>query len=97
MAEQGKVNGESQRERAELAAREAELRRREFDALVSKAGIDDAELARLKVLAALIGEAYCDRIGELLDAEEEGTTKRRFPAVARETRESDSQRTRVRL
>lgn len=96
MAEQAKVNGESRRESDELAAREAELRRREFDALVAKAGIDDAELARLKVLAALIGDAYCERIGELLDAEE-GSTKRRFPAVARGTREADSQRGRLRL
>lgn len=101
MAEQAKVNGESRREMDELAAREAELRRREFDAFVVKGGVDDAEIARFKVQAALIADAVadavCERIADLLDTEE-GNTKRRVPAVARGgSREADSQRTRLRL
>ncbi|HEV2616447.1 MAG TPA: hypothetical protein VGU63_07550 [Candidatus Acidoferrales bacterium] len=91
MAEE-RMNGrlQQEQERADLAAREREIRKREFDALVMKAGIDEQELARLKVLAHLVGDAYCERIGELLDAEEEGSPARRSLQATRESRESGS-------
>jgi len=81
---------QQEQERAELATREREIRKREFDALVTKAGIDDQELARLKVLAHLIGDAYCERLGELLDEEEGTATARRPSQSSRESRESAS-------
>lgn len=92
-----RANGESQREREAIREREAELRRREFDALVAKAGIDDAELARLKVLAQLTAEAYSERIGELLDAEEGSTTRRVRASVSGARESDDSQRRRLRI
>jgi hypothetical protein len=93
-----RANGDSQREMAELAAREREVRKREFDALVMKAGIDDAELARLKVLASLIADSYCERLEELLDAEEGSTNATRRPSQSnREGRESSSAGTRRRF
>lgn len=91
-----RTNGETQREREIIREREAALRKQEFDVLVAKAGIDDQEYARLRVLAHLIGEAYAERIGEMLDAEEGNPAKSRRTLVNGGTREPDSE-TRRRL
>lgn len=57
-----KNGGMTQQELDALREREREVRKRERDALVTASGVDQPELARLKLLAALIGESVCEQL-----------------------------------
>lgn len=92
--ENGRMNGgdAQRREMDELAQREAEVKRREFEALVTKAGLDrdEAEFARLKVQATLIADACCARMEELR-GDDGSDTRGRFRSAS-SNREPSSDR-----
>lgn len=78
-----RTNGEGA-DRGALAERERELRERERQALRIEAGIDEKELARMRLFAQLIGDVVCERVEEALDGAEPSGKGKSVPRGTRE-------------
>lgn len=88
-------------ERAELARREADLRKREREAVRTEAGLDDREWARIQLTADVLADAIGERLEEFLEELSDGAVlppkKGDKSGSGGRDRESEGERRRFRI